>query len=173
MVCYNNHKHHVVVPIWQWLYQDRGKTAKCAISEHESTLEKFRQDFTFRDTWNIQKQFNAFPIMRNSLLIKQERKYKVRWRRGKRLYLRSTKMPSYKYKWIIHFLINMNKKQLINDFTHDKGLISDLVIEATDKQLVSNIGVISTTLSDHHTISFNLPWTKILYFKQDWKRLSL
>ena len=66
-------------------------------------------------------------------------------------------MPSYKYKWIIHFLINMNKKQLINDFTHDKGLISDLVIEATDKQLVSNIGVISTTLSDHHTISFNLP----------------
>ena len=54
----------------------------------------------------------------------------------------------------------MNLRQYVQEPTHDRGHMLDLVITRQDEELVSDLNVFPSSLSDHSVISFKIPFGK-------------
>ena len=56
---------------------------------------------------------------------------------------------------------SLNLYQHVHEPTHDRGHILDVVVTSTDdSSLIEGLSVLPFTHSDHHLLSFTLPWSR-------------
>ena len=57
-------------------------------------------------------------------------------------------------------LYSLNLDQHVQEPTHEKGHMLDLVIARSNENIIRNVDIFGPCLSDHFPVAFNIPWKK-------------